>query len=421
MIKRALFEDLKQHLTQKEMSLIVGPRQAGKTTLMRSLQTYLQEKGEPTLFLNLDIEHDRQFFASQDALVKKISLEFGTRFGYVFLDEIQRKENAGLFLKGLYDMNLSCKFIVSGSGSVELKEKIHESLSGRKRLFEMTTVTFLEFTHFKTQYRYEGHSKDFFEIDKMAGRQLLDEYLAFGGYPRVILSETFVEKQKIIDEIYQSYVEKDIATLLGVKKTDDFTRLVKLLAHQIGNFVSISELSATLGISSKTVQQYLWYLEKTCIVQKVTPYFTNPRKEITKSPLFYFKDLGLRNFSAGEFGSPREGSLGFLFENLVHTILNEQLRFTGAKIHFWRSKDGAEVDFIVANGDRIIPIEVKYKSLKKPEITRSLRSFIGKYRPADVWLVNLELNDDIQISSHTALHTITSDRMFGAPFFAVEI
>src|SRR3989338_4749411 len=154
MIKRALFDDLKQHLNHKEMSLVVGPRQAGKTTLMRSLEEYLQKKDERTLFLNLDIEHDRQFFASQDALVKKISLEFGTHFGYVFLYEIQRKEDAGLFLKGLYDMNLSCKFIVSGSGSVELKEKIHESLAGRKRIFEMTTVTFAEFVHFKTQYKY---------------------------------------------------------------------------------------------------------------------------------------------------------------------------------------------------------------------------------------------------------------------------
>ncbi|OGW73760.1 MAG: ATPase [Nitrospirae bacterium RIFCSPHIGHO2_02_FULL_40_19] len=415
MIKRALFDDLKQHLNQKEMSLVVGPRQAGKTTLMRSLEEYLQKKDERTLFLNLDIEHDRQFFASQDALVKKISLEFGTHFGYVFLDEIQRKEDAGLFLKGLYDMNLSCKFIVSGSGSVELKEKIHESLAGRKRIFEMTTVTFAEFVHFKTQYKYEGRLQNFFDVDKIAGRELLNEYLAFGGYPRVVLSETSSEKQKTIEEIYRSYVERDIGALLGVKKTDDFTRLVKLLAHQIGTLVSVSELSSTLGIATKTVQQYLWYLEKTCIVRKVTPYFTNARKEITKAPLFYFEDLGLRNFSAGEFGSPREGPFGHIFENVLYTILNEQLRFAGAEIHFWRSKDGAEVDFVVVKGNRIIPIEAKYKSLQKPEVTRSLRSFITKYNPIDVWLVNLELNDDVQLSPHTTLHTIAFGQLFDKP------
>lgn len=416
MIKRSLFEDLKEHLDKKEISLIVGPRQAGKTTLMRSLEVYLKEQGKRTLFLNLDIERDRQFFVSQEALVQKIRLEFGAHSGCVFLDEIQRKENAGLFLKGLYDMGLPYKLIVSGSGSIELKEKIHESLSGRKRLFELTIVTFAEFTHFKTGYRYEDRLQDFFDIDKIAGRQLLNEYLAFGGYPRVVLAETYVEKQKMMDEIYQSYVEKDIGALLRVRKTDDFTRLVKLLAHQIGNLVSISELSSTLGIASKTVQQYLWYLEKTCIVQRVAPYFTNARKEITKAPLFYFEDLGLRNFAAGEFGAPREGSLGFIFENFIYSILKEQLRWTEAKIHFWRSKDRAEVDFIVAKGDKIIPIEVKYKPLIQPETTRSLHSFIAKYHPAHVWLVNLELNKDTQIPPHTTLHTITFDSVFGKHF-----
>lgn len=417
MIKRALFKDLKQHLDQKEISLIIGPRQAGKTTIMRSLEVYLQEQSKRTLFLNLDIEHDRQFFVSQDALVQKIRLEFGARAGFVFLDEIQRKENAGLFLKGLYDMGLPYKFIVSGSGSVELKEKIHESLAGRKRVFELTTITFAEFVHYKTEYRYEDHLQDFLRMDTIARRQFLNEYLAFGGYPRLILAETLADKQKMMDEIYQSYVEKDITALLGVKKTDDFTRLVRLLAHQIGNLISISELSSTLGISSKTVQQYLWYLAKTCITQRVTPYFTNARKEITKAPLFYFEDLGLRNFAAGEFGMPREGALGFIFENFVANILKEQLRWAGAEIHFWRSKDGAEVDFIVVKGNTVIPIEVKYKALKKLEITKSLRSFITKYRPADVWLINLALNMDTQMSAQTTLHTITFDSLLGKRFF----
>ena len=156
MIKRKLFQELVDHLPQKEMSLIIGPRQAGKTTLMEMLKAHLDKSGERALFLNLDIEWDRPHFESQAALLKKIELELGgQQHGYVFIDEIQRKEDAGLFLKGLFDLNLPYKFIVSGSGSLELKQKIHESLVGRKRLFELSTITFEEFSNHRTDYRYE--------------------------------------------------------------------------------------------------------------------------------------------------------------------------------------------------------------------------------------------------------------------------
>ena len=166
LIKRALFKELKAHLPKKEISLIIGPRQVGKTTLMLLLKDYLDKKGNKTILLNLDFEADRYFFNSQNSLIKKIELELGRNKGYVFIDEIQRKENAGVFLKGIYDRNLPYKFIVSGSGSIELKEKIHESLAGRKRLFELNPVSLDEFVNFKTNYRYENKLKDFYNIEK---------------------------------------------------------------------------------------------------------------------------------------------------------------------------------------------------------------------------------------------------------------
>ena len=145
MIKRNLIEDLKGHLPFKEISLVSGPRQAGKTTLMLLLKEYLEGQREPTVFLSLDFESHQPFFRSQANLISKIRLEIGDKKGFVFIDEIQRKENGGLFLKGLYDLDLPCKFIVSGSGSLELKEKIHESLVGRKRIFRLNPVSFEEF------------------------------------------------------------------------------------------------------------------------------------------------------------------------------------------------------------------------------------------------------------------------------------
>jgi len=296
-IERKLLKELKYHLNKKEISLIIGPRQAGKTFLMFLLKDYLEKKGKKTLFLSLDFEADKKFFVSQNALIRKIELELGKEKGYVFIDEIQRKENAGLFLKGIYDMNLPYKFIASGSGSVELKEKVHESLVGRKRIFELNTVSFEEFINFKTNYRYKEKLADFFRIEKEKIFEFLTEYLNFGGYPRVILEEKLSEKTKIIDEIFHSYLEKDISYLLKVVKTEAFSSLIKILASQVGNLINYSEIASTLGISLQTLKNYLWYLEKTFIIKKLTPYFRNKRKEITKSPLIYFYDLGLRNYT----------------------------------------------------------------------------------------------------------------------------
>ncbi|MBW1729171.1 MAG: ATP-binding protein [Deltaproteobacteria bacterium] len=400
-IKRGLLEELETHLPQKEISLIVGPRQVGKTTMMLMLKETLEQRGqrgEKTVFLNLDSELDRPFFSSQSSFIRKLKLELGKERGYVFIDEIQRKENAGLFLKGVYDTNLPYKLIASGSGSLELKEKIHESLVGRKRIFELNPVSFEEFVNFKTNYRYEGKHRDFFDIEKEKSQDLLEEYLNFGGYPRVILEEKLEEKRRIIDDIFRSYLEKDITFLLRVEKTEAFSSLIRILASQLGRLINYSALCTTLGIAIQTLKNYLWYGEKTFVIQRLPPYYRNVRKEIVKSPVIYFYDNGLRNYPLGLFGNLyNPEAFGHLFENFIFNILREKLRFSGAKLYFWRTKDGAEVDFVVDFAKKIIPMEVKYKRLPKIEISRSLRSFMEKYKPPHAIIVNLSLSETINI------------------------
>ena len=400
MIKRAIFEELKSHLRQKEISLLVGPRQAGKTTLMKLLQEFLEREGEKTLYLNLDFESDQPFFQSQKALIQKIELELGKQKGFIFIDEIQRKENAGLFLKGLYDYDLPYKFIVSGSGSVELKEKIHESLLGRKRLFEIETLSFKEFVNFKTDYRYQEKLINFFAVEQEKGGILLEEYLNFGGYPRVVLEETLSEKKKIMDEIYRSLLEKDMAYLLKVEKIEAFSHLIKILASQIGRIVNFSELSSTIGISLKTIENYFRYAQKTYIIEKLTPYFRNPRTEISKAPVVYFHDLGLRNYALGCFGNlPLGMERGFLFQNFIFRLLKEKYHQETLALHFWRTKDKAEVDFVLEIAGQFIPVEIKYTELKRPELGRSLRSFISRYKSPEAWVVNLALEEKLSVEN----------------------
>ena len=397
-IKRKLLKDLISHFAAKEISLIIGPRQAGKTTLMNFLREHLDRQGEDTLFLNLDTEMDSQYFLSQQHLIDKIKLDFEDKRGYVFIDEIQRKENAGIFLKGIYDLNLPYKFIVSGSGSLELKEKIHESLVGRKRVFELNTVSFEEFVDFKTDYRYEDRLDEFFNVEPEKTLGFQAEYMNFGGYPKIVLEENPEEKIKIIDEIFHSYLEKDISYLLRLEKIESFKSLIKIIASQVGQLVNHSELSSTVGLALQTIKNYLWYAEKTFVIGRLTPYFSNIRKEITKSPIYYFYDIGLRNYPLGLFGRPlNSNDLGQIFENFVYNILKEKYRYNAASLHFWRTKDKAEVDFIIDSGNSLLPIEVKYKKMKQAEIKRSLRNFIEKYKPEKAFIINLSLEETIAV------------------------
>ncbi|HQE49950.1 MAG TPA: ATP-binding protein [Fervidobacterium sp.] len=385
-VKRVVLDEIRLHLEKPEITVITGPRQCGKTTIMKILENELNARGKKTLFMNLDVEEDMAHFSSQNGLLRKIELEIGSE-GYVFIDEIQRKENAGRFLKGIYDMNRPYKFIVSGSGSIELKVDLQESLAGRKRIFEVSTISFEEFVNYKTDYRYEGKLEHFFEIEKAKTHSLLEEYLNFGGYPRVILEQESKEKREIIREIYQSYIERDITYLLHIARPEQFSLLVKVLSLLDGKILNLSNLSSEVGISIKTVKQYLWYLEKTCIIDKVSPFSTNPAKELTKAPICYFKDIGLRNYAAGEFGNISD--YGFAFQNFIYLQLSELAKRYDFSIHFWRTKDRAEVDFILQKGRQIIPIEVKYKNINTFEITKSMRNFIERYNPEAAAVINI--------------------------------
>jgi len=394
-IKRLLFEDLKAHINDKEISIIVGPRQVGKTTLMKELISHIQKTGGKTIFLNLDYESDKIHLESQDSLINRLRLEFGANRGYVFIDEIQRKKNAGLFLKGIYDLDLPYKLIVSGSGSLELKESIHESLAGRKRMFELRPVDFFEFVNFRTDYVYADRLREFLAVEKSKVSGFLEEYINYGGYPKVILAATAAEKAQVIEEIFSSVIERDIAGLLNINRPDAFSLMIKILASQTGRLVKYSELAKQVGISSSVVKKYLWFAEKTFIVYILSPFFSNKQKEILKSPVPYFCDIGMRNFAVGQFGSVSMDA-GFVFQNLIAGMLQSRIEPIQT-LHFWRTTNGAEVDFVISGPNGNIPVEVKYSDMTSVEVTRSFRSYIEEYHPKTAYIVNKSFSGSLDI------------------------
>lgn len=394
-IKREVSEDVRAHLESKEISVIVGARQVGKTTLMQELRSDLDNN----IYLSMDIQEDREHFETQKQLIDRIKLGLGDEKGYVFLDEIQRKKNAGIFLKGLYDRDLPYKFVVSGSGSLELRANVHESLAGRKRVFELQPVSFKEFVNYETDYEYEDRIQEFFRVRKDHSDRLLRKYLNYGGYPRVVTEQKEDEKLRIIDELFSSYLQRDVSDFLNVRKKDAYSRLVSVLADQIGNPISYSKLARDIGVKSDTVRNYLEYMHKTFIIDRVNPFHTNKKKEITKSPIIYFSDPGLRNYSIQRFGhlnTPSE--FGEIFESFIYNFLKQQTVFTGINVKYWRTKSQAEVDFVLTTGNKVkLPVEVKYQNLGNTKVTKSLRSFIDKYKPEKAVVVNLKLDESTEI------------------------
>jgi len=207
----------------------------------------------------------------------------GGRRAYVFIDEIQRIENAGLFLKGIFDRRLPHKWIATGSGSLELKEKIAESLAGRKRNFLLFPVSMEEFLNHRLGVPDTSRSAALLATDAAAEERLLLEYLQFGGYPRVVTSPDDTEKRQVLGEIFQSYIERDIQLLLRLEKSRELVMLLQLVASRIGKLIHFQDLANWTNLSVATVKNYLWYARKTFVIEEVLPYFTNKEKELTKS------------------------------------------------------------------------------------------------------------------------------------------
>ena len=399
MIKRKIEAKIVEQLSRKEITIVIGARQVGKTTIIRKIIRDIQNHGGKAIFLNLDFESDARFFESQELLLKKISLEFGDEPGYIFIDEIQRKEDAGRFLKGIYDLDLPYKFVVTGSGSMQLREKVGESLTGRKRLIQMHPVSFEEFVDYKTEYQYSDRLHIFYETASERLNELLNEYLVYGGYPKLITENLHLQKFEVINEIYTSYITRDITHLLGVRNPDKFSHLIQLLAAHSGSILNYAQLSSNINISVDTVKRYLWYAEQTFVINRITPFFTNNKKELTKSPMIYFEDLGMCALARSQFGQINQINGGLIFQNFVHQLLAQKYNSATDRICFWRTTDKAEVDFVIRQGENVIPIEVKFSHLKKTTLSRSFRNFIEKYQPETAYVINLSLEEKIQVGN----------------------
>ncbi len=389
-MKRLFLKGLKDDLSKRHISLIIGARQVGKTTLIKQLFEDLKNTNKQTAFINLENKRFKALLNENAENVFQLipPLEQQSTF-YLFIDEIQHLDDPSNFLKYLYDeYGNQIKFIVTGSSSFYIDRNFKDSLAGRKRIFELTPLTFEEMLLFKKR---EDLSKALGQspiplLQKEEIQKLFFEYLTYGGYPAVVIADASKEKILILKELADSYAKKD-AVEAEIRKPEAYLKLMKVLAERVGNLVNIHSLTADLALDSKTIENYLWLLRKSFHIHYVTPFYRNVSTELKKMPKFYFNDLGLRNYLVSNFeaiGLRRDR--GIVLENYVYMKLKES--YPSESIKFWRTQKKQEVDFIVSDFfGKSKAIEVKFD--KKNIKPKQYRFFAENYPELPLSILDL--------------------------------
>lgn len=371
-------------------TILIGPRRAGKTTLGKYLcqQLLNESRFKELLYLNCDLEEVRAWLKSP-LFIEEGMKQFGLTSPIIFIDEVQRLSSPGLLLKTIADLNLPVKMIASGSSQLEIKSKVQEHLTGRHFSSLVLPLSFGE-------WQASSH---------------LEEWLIYGAYPQIVDAHA---KELLLSQLYQDYITKDIVETLRLGQPDIFQKLLGLIAHSSGQLVNYTQLATDCQVSVTTIRHYLSIAQQTYVIAQITPFVGNKRTELTSNPVFYFIDNGFRNYALRNFSDPTYRSdLGLLVEGVVYQELYKFMaqKFLNYPIHYWRTKSGAEVDFVIRkNDDHILPIEVKYRNSTTPSISRGYRSFLQAYQPQKAAVITKDLIA-VEVIENVEVHFIPLEQL----------
>ena len=402
MKKRKLFEKLLKEKNNNKISIIIGSRQVGKTTILKALyeNVCIDHK---CLFLDLDVLENLEQVDSFDKLINTLKLngykDNQKEIFYLFLDEFQRYDSLSIIMKNVYDNCKNIKIYASGSSLLKIKEQVQESLAGRKKMHFLYPLDFEEFLWFKEDAKA---IEQFNNINELSGENIkipllqnfLYEFMIYGGYPEVVLTEKNDEKIEVLKSIFDLYVKKELVgylkfgTILGVKK------LIEYLAVNNAQKIRFEEAADRCSMKQYEVKNYVEILKETFLTLELRPFFTNKNNELVKMPKMYFIDNGVRNFFINNFNplNLRDDS-GFLFEGY---ILGELIKAGHENIKYWQDKNKHEVDFIIDFVSCQIAVEAKFKRRFKRDDLAGLNMFLKKYpKIKQKYLINIGTQKEI--------------------------
>ena len=344
---RLIYTALKDHLSKKQVTIITGLRRTGKTTLIKKL---LEDSGSNNkAYFDLERIDNRELFSEKnyENIITALSsrgIDFREKT-LVAIDEVQLLPGIASVIKYLYD-NYPIKFVITGSSSYYIKNLFSESLAGRKKVFELYTLSFREFLTFKdiNFIPSKAIGKKFISAEYERLKKYYEDFIRYGGFPEVVLSNNNSDKKDIVNDILSSYLNIDIKNISDIRDQKNLHNLLKMLAARVGTRLDYSKLSSLTGISRPSVYNYMDLLENTFVITRVPVLAKNPDREIVKAPKIFINDNGLLNQLA-------EAGSGVQFENAVFN----QLKFYG-KLQYYSLKTGKEIDFIL---DEKTAIEVK--------------------------------------------------------------
>ena len=350
MIDRILKQKIEQSLKFNKAIIILGARQTGKTTLLKSI---FKEK-EDLIWLNGDDQDTIALFDSTSAARLKTNFE---KYKTIIVDEAQRIENVGIKFKLITDQIPEIQLVATGSSSFDLANKINEPLTGRKIELHLFPISFEEMA-----------AQDGFIHEN----RLLPHRLVYGYYPEVVTAKG--NEKELLKFISDSYLYKDILLWDKIKKSDKIVKLLQALAYQVGSEVSFNEISKLIGLDNQTVEKYIQLLEQIYIIFRLPAFSRNNRKELKRSRKIYFYDNGIRNALISDFRLlEMRNDIGALWENF---LISERMKYNGyhnvwAQSYFWRTHDQQEIDYIEEMDGTLFAYEFKWNASKNPKLPKT--------------------------------------------------
>ena len=367
-LERGIDTLFSKRVLPNKVLILLGARRVGKTAFIKNYlatipkDDYLHLNGED--IQDADLLKERSV-ANYKRLLNKVKL--------LVIDEAQNIPDIGLILKLIVDSIDDIKIIATGSSVFDLSNKLGEPLVGRKNTIYLFPLAQMEFA------KYENFKET---------TQKLEERLLFGSYPELEQYPEWEEKINYLKEIVNSYLLKDILVYEGIKQSNKILDLLRLIAFQIGQEVSLQELARQLGISKNTVESYLDLLSKVFVIYKVPGFSKNLRKEVTKSNRWYFYDNGIRNAIIANFSRlDSRTDVGALWENYLASerIKNQNYTQKTVSNYFWRTYDRQELDWLEEENGILRGYEFKWNENRKAKIPTA---FAKAYPEASFEVIN---------------------------------